>query len=175
MKHYWTVDGARPWPSRMALAQQALPTKEPEAGQDGGTGQSRRQGRHAVATVNGVGVPRQRADFMMQQQARAARRTTSRLRAQVREELINREVIARRRSERPGEEARGAGAARHGAPGGHRQRLSSATGSRKNPITDAEIQKEYERAKSQTGDKEYKARHILVETEDAGEEADRAS
>jgi peptidyl-prolyl cis-trans isomerase C len=37
---------------------------------------------------------------------------------------------------------------------------------RKNPITDAEIQKEYDRARSQTGDKEYKARHILVEGED---------
>jgi peptidyl-prolyl cis-trans isomerase C len=37
---------------------------------------------------------------------------------------------------------------------------------RKNPVTEAEIQKEYDRAKSQHGDKEYKARHILVETED---------
>jgi peptidyl-prolyl cis-trans isomerase C len=37
---------------------------------------------------------------------------------------------------------------------------------RKNPITEAEIQKEYDRAKAQHGDKEYKARHILVETED---------
>jgi peptidyl-prolyl cis-trans isomerase C len=37
---------------------------------------------------------------------------------------------------------------------------------RKNPIGDADVQKEYERAKSQTGAKEYKARHILLETED---------
>jgi len=37
---------------------------------------------------------------------------------------------------------------------------------RKHPITDDDVQKEYERAKSQTGDKEYKARHILLETED---------
>ena len=37
---------------------------------------------------------------------------------------------------------------------------------RKNPVTDAEMQKEYDRAKAQHGDKEYKARHILVETED---------
>jgi peptidyl-prolyl cis-trans isomerase C len=37
---------------------------------------------------------------------------------------------------------------------------------RKHPITDAEVQKEYEKAKSQHGDKEYKARHILVETEE---------
>ena len=37
---------------------------------------------------------------------------------------------------------------------------------RTHPVTDADVQKEYERAKSQTGDKEYRARHILVETEE---------
>lgn len=36
---------------------------------------------------------------------------------------------------------------------------------RKNPITDAEVQKEYERIKLQQGEREFKARHILVETE----------
>ena len=36
---------------------------------------------------------------------------------------------------------------------------------KKNPVTDAEIQKEYDRAKAQTGDREYRARHILVATE----------
>ena len=36
----------------------------------------------------------------------------------------------------------------------------------KHPVTDAELQKEYERVKSQAGDKEYRARHILVESED---------
>jgi peptidyl-prolyl cis-trans isomerase C len=37
---------------------------------------------------------------------------------------------------------------------------------RRNPVSDAEVQKEYERAKAQQGDKEYRARHILVETEE---------
>ena len=37
---------------------------------------------------------------------------------------------------------------------------------RTHPVSEADIQKEYERAKSQTGDKEYRARHILVSTED---------
>jgi peptidyl-prolyl cis-trans isomerase C len=37
---------------------------------------------------------------------------------------------------------------------------------RTHPVTDADVQKEYERARSQTGDKEYRARHILVETEE---------
>ena len=37
---------------------------------------------------------------------------------------------------------------------------------KKHPVSDAEIQKEYDRARAQSGDKEYRARHILVETED---------
>ena len=37
---------------------------------------------------------------------------------------------------------------------------------RGHPVSDADIQKEYERAKSQTGEKEYRARHILVASED---------
>jgi peptidyl-prolyl cis-trans isomerase C len=37
---------------------------------------------------------------------------------------------------------------------------------RKNPVSDAEVQKEYERVKASTGGREYKARHILVDTED---------
>jgi len=37
---------------------------------------------------------------------------------------------------------------------------------RRNPVTDADVQKEYDKARAQHGDKEYRARHILVETED---------
>jgi peptidyl-prolyl cis-trans isomerase C len=37
---------------------------------------------------------------------------------------------------------------------------------RTHPITDAEMQKEYDRIKAELGDREYKARHILVGTED---------
>jgi peptidyl-prolyl cis-trans isomerase C len=36
----------------------------------------------------------------------------------------------------------------------------------KHPVTDADVEKEYERVKAQNGDKEYRARHILVDTED---------
>jgi peptidyl-prolyl cis-trans isomerase C len=36
---------------------------------------------------------------------------------------------------------------------------------RANPVSDADIQKEYDRAKAQTGEREYRARHILVANE----------
>lgn len=35
-----------------------------------------------------------------------------------------------------------------------------------NPVSDADIRKEYDSIKARLGEKEYKARHILVDTED---------
>jgi len=119
-----------------------------------------------IATVNGVPVPQARADFMvMQQQARGAP-DSEELRGMVREELVNREVIM--------QEAQRAGIARQPDVQAQvdlaRQEIIVSAylrdWARKHPVTDAEVQKEYDRAKAQHGDKEYRARHILVETED---------
>jgi peptidyl-prolyl cis-trans isomerase C len=120
----------------------------------------------AVATVNGVGVPQSRLDFMMQQQAARGTPDNEQSRAMMRDELVNREVIA--------QEAQRAGFAKN--PEVQTQldlaRQEVMVGAyirdwvRKHPITDDDVQKEYDRAKAQTGGKEYKARHILVETED---------
>ena len=113
-----------------------------------------------------MAVPQARADFLMQQQQQRGAPDNEQMRGAVREELINREVIAQE-AQRAGvaKQRRGQGAARH-----VRQEIIVGAFlreyARKHPITDAEIQKEYDRAKAQHGDKEYKARHILVETED---------
>ena len=120
----------------------------------------------AVAKVNGVPVPKARLDAMLQQQQARGAPDNEQTRAMVREELVNRELVA--------QEAAKAGLAK--TPEVLAQ-LDSARQEilvgayirdwlRKHPITDADIQQEYERARGQTGDKEYKARHILVETED---------
>ena len=119
-----------------------------------------------IATVNGVAVPQARADFMMQQQAQRGAPDNEQMRKAVREELINREVLA--------QEAQRTGAARVPEVQTQLDMLRQEIlvqyylrdFARKNPISEAEIQKEYDRAKAQHGDKEYKARHILVETED---------
>jgi peptidyl-prolyl cis-trans isomerase C len=118
-----------------------------------------------VATVNGVAVPRSRMEFLMQQQKARGAQDNEQMRAMVREELVNREVVQ--------QEAQRSGVAR--SPEVQAQvdlaRQEIIVGAyirdwvRKHPVTDAEVQKEYERAKQQTGDKEYRARHILVETE----------
>lgn len=145
----------------LALAQAAkLPTKEPAkpaaaAAKDG-----------PLATVNGVAIPRQRAEYLVRQQTGRGAPDTEQLRAQVREVLINNEVLM--------QEANRAGIARRSDV---QSQLELARQEiivngflndyiAKHPISDAEIQQEYERAKQQTGTTEYRARHILVKSED---------
>jgi peptidyl-prolyl cis-trans isomerase C len=155
------------------LAQPTLPTKEPAAPPTKEPAKKEAskpkpaasQGAN-IATVNGVGVPRARQDMMMLQQAGRGMPDNEQTRAMLREELINREVLA--------QEAQKSGVAKN--PEVQMQlemaRQEVLVGSyirdwmRRNPVTDAEVQKEYERAKAQAGDKEYKARHILLESEE---------
>jgi peptidyl-prolyl cis-trans isomerase C len=88
------------------------------------------------------------------------------MRTMVRDELVNREVLS--------QEAQKSGITKNPEVQTQldmaRQEIIVSAylrdWARKHPITEAEVQKEYDRAKAQHGDKEYRARHILVETED---------
>ncbi len=119
-----------------------------------------------VATVNGVAVPQARMDLLMQQQQQRGAPDNDQMRNMVKDELVNREVIA--------QEAQKLGVTRLPDVAAQidmaRQEIIVSAYlrefARKNPISDADVQKEYDRAKAQHGDKEYRARHILVETED---------
>lgn len=134
----------------------ALPTKEAAKPAPSGP----------LATVNGVAIPRQRADMIAQQRIQQGAADSEQLRAMIREELINREIIM--------QEANRTGFAKRPEV---QQELEFVRQSvivqaylrdwvRQHPVTDAEVQKEYERAKQQTGTTEYRARHILVASED---------
>jgi peptidyl-prolyl cis-trans isomerase C len=147
---------------------QTLPTKEPAkkeaAKKDAAKAKPAPGG--TVATVNGIAVSRARQDFLLQQQAQRGMPDNDQTRAMVRDELINREVIA--------QEAQKSGLAK--SPEVQNQldmaRQEVLVGAyirewvRKNPVSETEVQSEYDRARSQAGDKEYRARHILVESED---------
>ena len=119
-----------------------------------------------VARVNGVAVPQARADFLLQQQQQRGSTDNPELRSAVRDELVNREILL--------QEAQKSGFDKTPEVRTHldmaRQEIIVTAYlrdfARKHPVSEAEVQKEYERAKVQHGDKEYKARHILVETED---------
>ena len=122
--------------------------------------------KDALATVNGVAVPASRMEFMMRQQASRGAPDNEQMRAAMRDELINREIVM--------QEAQRAGVAKQ--PDVQAQldiaRQEILVGAylrdwvRKHPVSDADVQKEYDRAKTRTGDREYRARHILVETEE---------
>ena len=119
-----------------------------------------------LATVNGVQIPRNRLDLVVRQQAARGAQDNEQLRAQVREALINNELLI--------QEANRTGLAKKSEvlqqiDLTRQEVIANAMVTedlRITPIGDAEIQKEYDRAKAQTGEKEYRARHILVKTED---------
>jgi len=150
--------------------QQPLPTrdepaKKEAAKKEAGKSQGGAQGS-TIAKVNGVAVPKSRQDFLMQQQAGRGMPDNDQTRAMVRDELINREVLY--------QEAQKTGVGKKPEVQAQldmaRQEVVVSAYVREwvrtHPVTDADVQKEYDRAKSQMGDKEYHARHILVETED---------
>src|SRR5439155_10633221 len=104
--------------------------------------------KDAVATVNGVGVPGARMEFMMEQQRQRGAPDNAQTRAMLRDELVNREIVA--------QEAQRAGFAK--SPEVQTQldiaRQEILVGAylrdwvKRHPVTDAEIQKEYDRART---------------------------
>jgi peptidyl-prolyl cis-trans isomerase C len=151
--------------SSAALGQQPAEGAKPAA-KPAAKGAARPAGAESIAKVNGVAIPKSRADAMMQQQQSRGAPDNEQTRTMVREELVNRELVA--------QEATRAGLAK--TPEVQTQldmvRQEILINAyirdwlRKHPVTDDDIEKEYERAKAQTPDKEYRVRHILVETED---------
>lgn len=119
-----------------------------------------------LAIVNGKPIPSSRAETMIKQLQAQGQPESPELRSMVREELINREILM--------QEANRRGVTKD--PDVQNQleiaRQSIAIRAlvqdvlKKNPVTDAEIKAEYDKFKAQSSDKEYNARHILVETED---------
>jgi peptidyl-prolyl cis-trans isomerase C len=152
------------------IAAAQLPTKEPARKEGPKTEAAGKKdaakGAPPIATVNGVPVSRARAEALLNQQRARGMPDNDQSRALIRDELINREVLM--------QEAQKSGVARSPEVANQldlaRQEIIISAflreWVRKSPVSDADIQKEYERARAQTGDKEYKARHILVETEE---------
>jgi len=119
-----------------------------------------------LAVVNGKPVPSSRADAMIKQLASQGQPDSPQLRAMVKEELINREILIQEADKRglsnTAEVKNQVEIARQSIA----IRALVQDYLQKNPVKDADIQAEYDKFKSQAGDKEYHARHILVEKED---------
>lgn len=119
-----------------------------------------------VAVVNGKPVPMSRVDMLADQIAKTGRPVNDEVKAQIKEEVILREVFMQE-------------AAKRGLAGNAdvkaQMELARQTilirelfndFNKKNPVTDAEVKAEYDKFVAANGGKEFKASHILVEKED---------
>jgi len=119
-----------------------------------------------IAVVNGKPVPTARLNALKAQIEKSGRPVNQDMMGQLKEEVIAREIFM--------QEARKRGL---DASEDYKNQLELARQTilirelfadfqKKNPVTDAEIQAEYDKFVKENGGKEYRARHILVETED---------
>ncbi len=123
-----------------------------------------------LAIVNGKKIPSSRVEMMAQQLASQGQQDSPQLRAMIKEELINREILMQEANKRG-----------LGMTDDVKNQVEIARQSiviralvadfiKKNPVSDADITAEYDKFKALAGDKEYHARHILVEKEDDAKE-----
>jgi peptidyl-prolyl cis-trans isomerase C len=118
-----------------------------------------------LAIVNGKPVPSARVEALAQQLERAGRPVNAEVKAQLKEEVIAREVFVQE-AERRGLKA----------SADYRTQLELAAQTilirelfadfqRKNVVSDADIKAEYDKFTAANGGQEFRTRHILVETE----------
>ena len=126
---------------------------------------SRAQSAAAVAKVNGKEIPQSRADFVVKANAAQGQPDTPDLRSRVREVLIRNELLAQEAVKK------GLDKSPEFVTQVEINRQEALVNAfiqdyvKNNPVTDEAVKAEYDRARSQAGDKEYKARHILVKDE----------
>lgn len=118
-----------------------------------------------AAVVNGKPIPTSRVEAIVKQYAAQGQPDTPDLREAIKQELIMREVLTQEAGKRGvGEKPEVKNQIEMARQGIVIQALHEDY-LKKNPVTDAEMRTEYDRFKSQADDKEYLARHILVESE----------
>ncbi len=119
-----------------------------------------------LAVVNGKPVPSSRVNALKQQVEASGRPVTPEVMAQIKEELIAREVFMQEARKRGLDAAEDYKIQLELARQTILIRQLFADFQKKNPVTDAEIKAEYDKFAAANGGKEYRARHILVEKED---------
>jgi peptidyl-prolyl cis-trans isomerase C len=116
--------------------------------------------------VNGVVIPQSRIDSMNKELTAQGQPDTAERHQAVKEELVNREVIAQAAQKRGLDKNPDVAAQMEMARQAVLVRALFEDEVKKNPISDAMLQQEYERFKASMGTNEYKVRHILVDKED---------
>jgi len=119
-----------------------------------------------LAKVNGVTIPQSRADILLKEMAAQGRPDTPEMRDAIKQELVNREIVAQEAIKK------GLHKRPEVATQIDLQRQAVLVNAylqdylKSNPVSDDAVKKEYERVKESAGGREFKVRHILVESED---------
>lgn len=124
------------------------------------------QAADPYAKVNGKPIPANRAEVLMANQLAQGQAKTPELEKAVKEELVRREVLAQaavaKGIDKKSDVQAQVELARQGVLiGAYLNEFARGV-----KITDEDVKKEYDTLKGALGEKEYKARHILVEKED---------
>ena len=119
----------------------------------------------AVAKVNGKEIPQSRAELVVKANSGQGQQDTPELRTRVREVLIRNELLSQEAAKK------GLDKTPEFAAQVELNRQEALVNAyiqdfvKSHPVGEDAVKAEYERARAQAGDKEYKARHILVKDE----------
>jgi peptidyl-prolyl cis-trans isomerase C len=138
-----------------AVAQEKAPKKAPAAPAASGK-----------IVVNGVTIPQSRIEAMNKELTATGQPNTPERQQAVKEELINREVLVQAAQKRGLDKNPDVMAQMDMARQAVLVRALFESEVKARPITDADLQKQYEDFKKSMGENEYKVRHILVDKED---------
>src|SRR4051812_21121519 len=116
--------------------------------------------------VNGVTIPQSRLDAMNKELNAQGQPDNPERHQAVKEELVNREVLAQAAMKRGLDKNADVQAQMDMAKQAVLVRALFESEIKANPVTDADLQKQYEQFKGTMGTNEYKVRHILVDKED---------
>ena len=116
--------------------------------------------------VNGVTIPQSRIDAMNKELDAAGQPSGPDREKAVKEELVNREILSQAAAKRGIDKQPDVAAQMEMAKQAVLIRALFESEAKANPITDADLQKQYEQFKGSMGSTEYKVRHILVDKED---------
>jgi peptidyl-prolyl cis-trans isomerase C len=120
----------------------------------------------AKLVVNGVTIPQSRIEAMNKELNQQGQPDNAERQQAIREELVNREVLAQAAQKRGLDKSPEIAAQMEMARQAVLVRALFEAEVKANPVTDADLQKQYETFKGSMGSSEYKVAHILVDKED---------
>ena len=118
-----------------------------------------------MATVNGTPIPQARADLLLKKRVEQGQADTPQLKQSVRDSLIHRELIIQEALKKGLDKSPEVAIQIDMAKQDVLVNAFVQDFLKNNPVSDDAVKAEYEKIKEQRGDKEYKARHILVDKE----------